>query len=67
MTLSARGYKTKKELKAAIGQTLNYTETGVLGPEYNPNGRLCVVGPTPQQRTWFATVIMENGLIKSVE
>mgnify|MGYP001605267959 CR=1 FL=1 len=60
-------YKTKKELKAAIGQPLRYEETSLFGEEYRPNGRFCVVGPSPRERKWFAEVTMENGLIKSVK
>jgi hypothetical protein len=36
-------YKTKKELKAAVGQPLHYEETSMFGEEYRPNGRFCVV------------------------
>ena len=60
-------YKTKKELKAAVGQPLCYEETSMFGEEYRPNGRFCVVGPSPRERKWFAEVTMENGLIKSVK
>jgi hypothetical protein len=60
-------YKTKKELKAAVGQPLRYEETSLFGEEYRPNGRFCVVGPSPRERKWFAEVTMENGLIKSVK
>ena len=60
-------YKTKKELKAAVGQPLHYEETSMFGEEYRPNGRFCVVGPSPRERKWFAEVPMENGLIKSVK
>ena len=59
-------YKTKKDLKAAIGKPLVYEETSMFGEEYKPNGRFCVVGPSPYQRKWCATVTMENGLIKKV-
>ena len=60
-------YKTKKELKAAIGQPLHYEETSMFGEEYRPNDRFCVVGPSPRERKWFAEVTTENGLIKSVK
>ena len=60
-------YKTKKELKAAVGQPLRYEETSMFGEEYRPNGRFCVVGPSPRERKWFAEVTMEDGLIKSVK
>ena len=59
-------YKTKKELKAAIGQELRYEETSIFGGEFKADGRFCVVGPSPRERKWFAEVTMENGLIKTV-
>jgi len=59
-------YKTKKDLKAAIGQELRYEETSMFGAEYRPNGTFCVVGPSPNVRKWFASVTMANGLITKV-
>jgi hypothetical protein len=59
-------YKTKKELKASIGQPLKYVETSIFGPEFKANGTFCVVGPSPTKRVWFAEVTMENGLVKRV-
>ena len=59
-------YRTKKELKAAIGQPLKYTETSMFGAEYRANGAFCVVGPSPYERKWFAEVTMRDGLIAKV-
>lgn len=59
-------YATKKELKASVGQPLNYEETSMFGAEYKADGSFCVVGPSPTQRKWFATVVMEKGVIKKV-
>lgn len=60
-------YKSKKELKGAIGQRLRYVETSLFGPEFKENGQFPVVGPCPfTNRKWYATVTMENGLIKKV-
>lgn len=59
-------YKTKKDLKAAIGKPLRYVETSMFGAEYSDNGKFAVVGPSPYERKWFAQVTMENGLIKKV-
>lgn len=59
-------YKTKKELKASVGQPLRYEETSAFGPEYKTDGQFCVVGPSPYKRTWFATVEMRGGLIARV-
>ena len=63
-------YSSKKELKAAIGQPLRYTETSMFGPEYRETGKFC--GSNRPQitnnggREFFASVTMENGLIKGV-
>lgn len=59
-------YKSKKDLKASVGQPLRYEETSLFGLEFKENGTFAVVGPSPTQRKWFATVTMENGLIKKV-
>ena len=58
-------YKTKKELKACVGQSLKYTETSMFGPEFQPNGEFCVADSGPS-RKWFATVTMKDGLIAKV-
>lgn len=49
MTLVAN-YRTKKDLKAAIGQPLRYSETSMFGMEYKPNGIFAVVGPSAYER-----------------
>lgn len=60
-------YKTKKDLKAAVGQGLNYEETSLFGPQYKSNGTFCVVGPSPYNRKWYATVTMQNDKIAKVK
>jgi hypothetical protein len=60
-------YKTKKALKEAIGQPLHYVETSMFGPEYKPDGKFCVVGPSPYERKWYAEVTMKDGKIYSVK
>jgi hypothetical protein len=60
-------YKTKKDLKAAVGKSLRYVETSYFGSEYTPDGKFTVVGPCPHtNRKWYAEVVMEGGLIKKV-
>ena len=59
-------YKSKKDLKAAVGQELRYEETSFFGPEYKADGTFCVVGPSPTVRKWFASVTMVNGKIAKV-
>ena len=63
-------YASKKELKAAIGQPLRYTETSLFGAEYKPDGMITGANRphiTGKGREFFANVMMENGLIKSVK
>jgi len=63
-------YDSKKQLKEHIGKPLNYMETSIFGPEYNPNGSfVCSNRPhitKVKGREFFAQVTMENGLIKKV-
>jgi len=63
-------YKSKKQLKENIGKNLNYTETSLFGNEYVTNGS--ITGCNRPQitgikgREFFATVTIQNDLIKSV-
>ena len=63
-------YPSKKDLKAAIGQSLKYQETSMFGPEYKSDGKFCVAGrpsiTSIVKREFFAEVTMEAGLIKKV-
>lgn len=62
----AATYKTKKDLKAAIGNPLRYVETSMFGVEYTDNGKFAVVGPSPYERKWYAQVTMKEGKIFKV-
>lgn len=62
----AATYKSKKVLKDSVGKPLRYIETSMFGLEYKENGKFPVVGPDAYERKWYATVEMENGLIKKV-
>jgi len=65
--MGVSGYKTKNDLKAAVGKPLNYVETTMFKPEYTPNGKFCVVGPCAYtNRKWYAEVTMINGLVAKV-
>ena len=66
MVMAARGYKTKKELKEAVGKELRFTETSAFGSQYQPNGVNKLVGPTTSERKWYATVICKDGIIIKV-
>lgn len=62
-------YPSKKALKAAIGQTLDYTETSLFGPEYRANGKLTGANRphiTKMGREFFAEVTMKDGRIEKV-
>ena len=61
-------YKLKKDLKASVGKSLRYIETSMFGSEYKSNGTFAVVGPCPYtKRNWYASVTMEDDVIKRVE
>ena len=65
--LGARGYKTKKALRACIGEHLRYEETSVFGPEYRETGVVTLVGPDAHtDRRWFARVELKDGKIVKV-
>ena len=60
------GFKTKKELKSAVGTRPNFIETSFFGPEYKGDGTYAVVGPDPYIRKWYAELTIVNGLIHKV-
>lgn len=64
--LAASGYKTKKDLKASVGKQFRYTETSMFGLEGKANGEMTVVGPSPYDRKWYATVTVKDGVIVKV-
>lgn len=64
--MGIRGAKTKKELKTLVGTEPSFIETSAFGPEYKGDGSYCVVGPSPYDRKWFATVRVEKGRIAKV-
>lgn len=71
MTMLVTGYKSKKELKASVGEPLKYQETSMFGEEYSPNGTF-VVAHRPRVTglpggEFFAKVTMVDGLIKRVD
>lgn len=63
-------YATKKELKAAIGERLKYTETSIFGPEYVSDGVITGAHRPAIQgygREFFARITMQDDLIAKVE
>lgn len=66
--LSAYGYKSKKDLKLAVGKRFNYCENSIHGNQYKPNSMLTVVGPSAYDRKWYAQVWTDNeGIITKVK
>ena len=59
-------YPTKKQLKAAVGHHLRFTETSIFGSEYVSTGSFNVVGPSASDRRWYATVVMKDDVIARV-
>lgn len=74
MTILVTGYASKKALKAAIGQKLQYRETSLHGAEFKADGSFSVAHrPSLPEcraaggREFFARVTMSGGLIAKVE
>jgi len=68
MTMGISGFKTKKELKQAVGTKPDFIETSYFAPEYKGDGVYPVVGPNPYTaRNWFAQITITNGLISKVK
>lgn len=67
--MSIRGYKTKKDLKErAIGKEplAIFVETSAFGAEYKGDGSYPVVGPSPYDRKWYATIVVKDGKVVKV-
>ena len=64
--LGIEGFKTKKELKEAVGTVPRFIETSFFGLEYKGDGSYAVVGPHPTVRKWFAELTIVNGRIAKV-
>jgi len=70
-------YKSKKQVKENIGKPLDYTETSMFGLEYLTTGTFlgCNRPYSPEfpkfnlrkGREFFASITMENGMIKGVK
>ena len=58
-------YKTKKDLKNSIGQSLKFSETSMFGDEYNANGTM--TGCNHPKRSWYAFITTKDGKIASVK
>lgn len=60
--------KTKKYVKGLIGKNVAhlFVETSMFGTEYSSTGVHTVVGPSPYERKWYATLTVENDILKKV-
>jgi hypothetical protein len=58
-------YKSKKDLKASVGQALVYRETSMFSEEFKRDGKFPVADGMPA-RKWFAEVTMSEGKIAKV-
>lgn len=69
MTCSIYGFKSKQDLIKAINQSIEdqILETSIFGPEFQRNGKTTIVGPSPHQRNWFATITCVNGVLVEVK
>jgi|TARA_B110000503_G_scaffold3668_1_gene4809 hypothetical protein len=57
-------YESKKELKANIGNELDYIETSMFGEEYKSTGTITGCN---KKRSWFANVTIEDNKITRVK
>jgi hypothetical protein len=65
--LGIEGFKTKKELKGAVGSVPRFIETSFFGNQYEgADGKYVVVGPHPTVRKWFAELTIVDGRIQKV-
>ena len=63
-------YNSKKDLKACIGQPLDYIETSMFGAEYVADSYMVGANRphiTGKGREFFAEVTMSGGLIAKVK
>ena len=59
--MSVYGCPTKKALKLKVGSRAStlFQETSMFGLEYKGAGSYPVVGPSPYERKWYATVTVD--------
>jgi hypothetical protein len=63
-------YPSKKEMKAAIGQKLKYTDPSITGKEYQPTGVMFGSNRphlTGHKREFYAQVTLKDDLIVEVK
>jgi len=68
MAYTTTNFKTKKAFKDAVasGKEIRLFSPGMFPP--NQNGRETVEGPHfPEPHRWYASVTVENGVVKTVK
>lgn len=63
-------FKTKKALKEAVaaGEQVTFYQPGPFGGNEPKNGRISVEGPHyPEPHRWYASCVVENGVIVKVK
>ena len=62
MTIGAvLAFKSPAPKVPRCGAADRLQETSMFGPEYKGAGRYPVVGPSPYERKWYATVTVDDG------
>lgn len=67
---TSRNFKTKKALKEAVaaGEQVSYYQPGPFGGNEPKNGTISVEGPHyPEPHRWYASCVVENGVIVKVK
>lgn len=67
MAYTDPSFKTKKELVEAVksGKEVRIVSAGFFPP--TQNGRDAVEGPAYRPHSWYASVEVENGIIKKIK
>ncbi len=67
---TTKNFKSKKELKEAVGrgERVTYYQPGPFGGNEPKNGVFCVEGPHyPEPHRWYAECIAKDGVIVKVK
>jgi hypothetical protein len=67
---TSRNFKTKKALKDAVaaGELITFYQPGPFGGNEPSNGTITLEGPHyPEPHKWYATAVVENGVIVKVK
>ena len=64
---ASQSFKTKKALKEAVasGRKIGVFEPGIGNSP--TDGKACIEGPNYGMHTWYASIVLKDGLIISVK